>query len=124
MRLLLDSHVVLWWLTRDPNLSDDVRELIAEEAEVYVSTATVWELGIKQESGKLASPERLPEVVMDAGFGNLAITADHTIKAVRLPMIHRDPFDRVLIAQALVEELTLITSDAHIKQYDVPVLAP
>ncbi|MBC6448882.1 type II toxin-antitoxin system VapC family toxin [Actinokineospora xionganensis] len=124
MRLLLDSHVVLWWLTGDPGLSDEVRDLIAEEAEVYVSTASVWELGIKQESGKLTSPERLPETVMDAGFRTLPITAAHAIKAVRLPMIHRDPFDRVLIAQAMVEELTLITCDAHIKRYDVPVLAP
>lgn len=124
MRLLLDSHVVLWWLTRDPGLSDEVRELIAEEAEVYVSAASVWELGIMQESGKLAGPERLPEVVMDAGFRTLPITPGHAIKAVRLPMINRDPFDHVLIAQALAEELTLVTRDAHIKQYDVPVLAP
>ncbi|HVK20497.1 MAG TPA: type II toxin-antitoxin system VapC family toxin [Actinokineospora sp.] len=124
MRLLLDSHVVLWWLTGDRGLSEETRALISDEPDVFVSTASVWELGMKQESGKLVGPDRLPEVIMGAGFRALPITPDHAIKAVRLPMLHRDPFDRVLIAQALIEDLTLVSKDTYIKQYDVPILLP
>lgn len=122
MRLLLDTHTVIWWLVDAPELSDQTKALIDEEPEVYVSAATVWELAIKQAIGKLKEPADLPERVRDGEFRELAITSEHAILAGRLPLIHRDPFDRMLVAQARCEGLTLVTSDGAIQKYDVPVL--
>lgn len=122
MRLLLDTHIVIWWLTDAPELSDQTKELIDREPEVYVSAATVWELAIKQAIGKLKEPADLPERVRDGEFRQLAITSDHAVAAGRLPLIHRDPFDRMLVAQAIREGLTLVTADDTIRRYDVPVL--
>lgn len=121
MRLLLDTHVVLWWLADDPTLSEEIKILIDEEPEVYVSPATIWEISIKEATGKLA-PANLPERIRDAQFRELPITVDHAIVAGRLPLIHRDPFDRMLVAQARCENLTLATRDAHIQKYEVAVL--
>ncbi|WP_127499554.1 type II toxin-antitoxin system VapC family toxin [Actinoplanes solisilvae] len=121
MSLLLDTHIVLWWLADDPTLADDVKERLDQEADIYISSATVWEVAIKHALGKLEPPE-LPEQVRDSGFQLLNITAEHGIAAGRLPMHHRDPFDRMLIAQAQLEGLTLVTRDAHIPKYDVDVL--
>jgi PIN domain nuclease of toxin-antitoxin system len=123
MSLLLDTHVVLWWLTDDPTLSAAIKERLDHEPDVYISPATIWEVAIKQSLGKLEKPTDLPERIRDSGFRHLTITAEHGIVAGRLPLIHRDPFDRMLIAQAKVEHLTLVTRDAHIQKYDVSVLA-
>jgi PIN domain nuclease of toxin-antitoxin system len=120
--LLLDTHVVLWWLTDDPTLAADVKDRLDYDPDVYVSSATVWEVAIKQSIGKL-TPSTLPESIRDSGFHPLSITAEHGIVAGRLPLIHRDPCDRMLIAQAQVEGLTLVTRDAHIQKYEVDVLA-
>ena len=100
MSLLLDTHVVLWWLTDAPELGDDLKQQLDHEPAVYLSPATVWEITIKQSVGKLTDPENLPEIVVDAGFRPLPITAEHAVVAGRLPLLHRDPFDRMLIAQA------------------------
>src|SRR5438093_8868214 len=100
MSLLLDTHVVLWWLTDDPTLSADIKARLDHEPDVYVSCATIWEVATKQAIGKLKAPADLPERVRDSGFRPLPITADHAIAAARLPLVHRDPFDRMLIAQA------------------------
>ncbi|WP_433080356.1 type II toxin-antitoxin system VapC family toxin [Dactylosporangium sp. CA-052675] len=121
MSLLLDTHVVLWWLANDPTLPDDVKDQLDHEPDVYLSSATVWEVTIKQALGKL-QPADLPERVRDAGFRPLPITAEHAIVAGRLPLLHRDPFDRMLIAQAQVEGLTLATRDPEIQKYDVSIL--
>ena len=121
MSLLLDTHVVMWWLDDDPTLADDIKDRLDQEQNVYVSSATVWEVSIKQALGKLGPPD-LPEKIRDSGFRHLGITADHGIAAGRLPMHHRDPFDRILIAQAQIEGLTLVTRDAHIQKYDVSIL--
>jgi PIN domain nuclease of toxin-antitoxin system len=83
---------------------------------------SVWEVTIKQAIGKLALPADLPERIRDSGFLHLSITLEHGIAAGRLPAIHRDPFDRMLIAQARLEDLTLVTRDAHIQKYDVSLL--
>ncbi|MBA3489282.1 MAG: type II toxin-antitoxin system VapC family toxin [Longispora sp.] len=123
MRLLLDTHVVLWWLTDDPTLSDEIKALLDHEPDAYVSTATIWEVAIKQSIGKLESPTDLLERILHAGFTTLAISGEHAITAGRLPPIHRDPFDRMLIAQARHEDLTLVTRDAAIQKYEVPTLA-
>ena len=124
MSLLLDTHVVLWWLTDDPALSDNIKDQLDHEPDVYVSAATVWEVAIKQAMGKLKEPADLPERIRDSGFRELPITSEHAIAAGRLPLIHRDPFDRMLVAQAQRENLTLVTKDPHILEYPVSVLAP
>lgn len=89
MRLLLDTHVVLWWLTDDPILSVDLIERLDHDPDVYVSAASVWEVAIKQAVGKLDGPPDLPERVRDSGFSPLPIEPDHAITAARLPLIHR-----------------------------------
>jgi PIN domain nuclease of toxin-antitoxin system len=122
MSLLLDTHVVLWWLADDSTLAADIKDRLDHEPDVYISPATIWEVAIKQSLGKLEKPADLAERVRDSGFRHLNITAEHGIVAGRLPLIHRNPFDRMLIAQAQVEHLTLVTRDAHIQKYDVAVL--
>lgn len=122
MSLLLDTHVVLWWLTDAPQLTDDMKQRLDHEPAVYLSPATVWEIAIKQSIGKLTDPADLPEIVNNAGFRHLPITADHAVVAGRLPLLHRDPFDRMLIAQARCEGLTLVTHDERIHRYDVALL--
>ena len=121
-RLLLDTHVVLWWLADDPTLSDEIKRSIDEEIDVFVSAATVWEVAIKQSLGKLVAPVDLPEKIRDSELRNLPITADDAIAAGRLPLIHRDPFDRMLVAQARSDGLTLVTRDNALGTYDVEVL--
>ena len=123
MGLLLDTHVVLWWLSDDPGLAAEIKDRLDHEPEVYVSAATIWEVTIKQSIGKFPKPDDLPERVRDSGFRHLTITADHAIAAGRLPLIHRDPFDRMLVAQARAENLTLVTRDAEIAKYDLEILA-
>lgn len=123
MSLLLDTHVVLWWLADDPTLSEDVKSRLDVEPDVYVSSATVWEIAIKQAIGKISQPADLPDVIRGSGFRELLISFEHAIAAGRLPLLHRDPFDRMLVAQANCENLTLATRDANCQKYEVDVLA-
>ena len=122
MSLLLDTHIVLWWLTDEATLSNEIKTMLDREPDVYVSAATVWEVAIKQTIGKLSSPADLPERIRDSGFRELPIEAKHALIAGRLPLHHRDPFDRMLVAQAQVEDFTLVTRDAEIQKYDVAIL--
>jgi PIN domain nuclease of toxin-antitoxin system len=122
MKLLLDTHVVLWWLADDPTLSDDVKDSLDHDPDVYVSPATIWEITIKQALGKLKAPADLPERVRGSGFRELPITAEHAIAAGRLPLIHRNPFDRMLVAQAKCEDLVLVTRDSEVQKYEVSLL--
>ena len=122
MSLLLDTHVVLWWLADDITLAGEVKARLDHEVDIYLSSATIWEVTIKQSLGKLG-PADLPERVRDSGFRPLPITAEHGIAAGRLPLHHRDPFYRMLVAQAQTEGLTLVTRDSDIQKYDVSVLA-
>ena len=121
-RLLLDTHVVLWWLADDPTLSAELKATIDEEVDVFVSAATIWEVAIKQQLRKITAPSDLPERIRDSELANLPVTADHAIVAGRLPLIHRDPFDRMLVAQAHSERLTLVTRDKSLHKYEVPLL--
>jgi PIN domain nuclease of toxin-antitoxin system len=120
--LLLDTHVVLWWLADDPSLSEEIKDRLDHEPDVRVSAATLWEIAIKQTLGKIAAPADLPERVRDSGFRELPIGFSHAIAAGRLPLIHRDPFDRMLVAQARCEDLTLVTRDPRCQQYEVAIL--
>ncbi|WP_040838761.1 type II toxin-antitoxin system VapC family toxin [Nocardia brevicatena] len=123
MSLLLDTHVVLWWLNDDSTLPEDLKDRLDHDPDVYVSAVTLWEVAIKQATGKLIGPDDLPERIRDSGFIALPVNHDHAITAGRLPPIHRDPFDRMLVAQAQREDLTLVTRDPHCQKYEVAILA-
>jgi PIN domain nuclease of toxin-antitoxin system len=123
MSLLLDTHVALWGLTGDSNLSPEFLDRLRHDPDIYLSPVSVWEVGIKHKLGKLPGPDNLPELVRDMGFRELPVTHHHAVQAARLPPHHRDPFDRMLVAQATAEGLTLATRDAQISKYDVPILA-
>jgi PIN domain nuclease of toxin-antitoxin system len=120
LRLLLDTHTFLW--AADGRLDRNTRAAMEAADAVSVSAATIWEIGIKRALGKLQAPEDVIEHSDESGFERLPITFEHAREAGRLPLLHGDPFDRILVAQARVEGLTLASADAAIKQYDVPVL--
>jgi PIN domain nuclease of toxin-antitoxin system len=122
VNLLLDTHVLLWWLTDDPMLADDIKHTIDTEANVWVSAATLWEIGIKEAIGKISVSADFPELIRRNGFRELPIGFDHATAAGRLPMMHRDPFDRMLIAQARCEDLTFVTRDPRCHKYEVQIL--
>lgn len=120
MRLLLDTHVVLWWLDDPTRISEAAKEAIrAPENAAYVSAATVWEIIIKQALGKLEAPSDLAPALRDCQFSPLPVTFEHAIAVRNLPLHHRDPFDRMLIAQATVDGLTIVTRDSDILRYPV-----
>ena len=122
-RLLLDTHVVLWWLSDDQRLGQEARRLIANPGNhVAVSAASVWEMAIKSSIGKLSVPDGLEEAILVCGFKPLSITLEHAARVGDLPLLHRDPFDRMLIAQAQLEGLDLLTADAGLRAYSVKVV--
>jgi PIN domain nuclease of toxin-antitoxin system len=123
MNLLLDTHVLLWWLAEDSRLSPAARTAIADENNVVmVSAVSIWEIAIKRGLGRLRGPAQLTDYVEGSDFLPLAITRDHAWAAGALPAHHHDPFDRMLVAQARIEDLTIVTADSCVIQYDVPVL--
>jgi PIN domain nuclease of toxin-antitoxin system len=124
VRLLLDSHTLLWFVEDDPQMPDPVKELIEDEQhDKYVSVASVWELAIKVGLGKLtlAKPIEiyLPEVVEQNGFLILPVTTPHALLVAKLPFHHKDPFDRLLIAQSLHETMPIVGIDAVFDSYGV-----
>jgi len=123
MNLLLDTHVLLWWLDDNPTLLIKAKEAIADGGNmVFVSVATIWEIRIKHALGKLKIPANFRNVLEQQAFEMLSITADHAHLIGELPAHHRDPFDRMLIAQALFEGFTLITRDSRFKRYKVSTI--
>ena len=122
MKLLLDTHVFLWWRADSARLKRDLREVIATADLVWISAASAWEVAIKQRLGKLRIEDSFASMVEDSKFEGLPITLGHAERAGLLPAHHSDPFDRMLIAQALVEGATLVTHDRQFARYDVPVL--
>lgn len=122
MSLLLDTHVVLWGITGDATLGLEFLDRLRSDPDIFLSPVSLWEIAIKQATGKLAGPPDLAERVRGMGFRELPVTHTHAIAAGRLPPHHRDPFDRMLVAQAATEGLTLATRDASIALYDVDVL--
>ncbi len=124
MRLLLDTHVLLWWLANDPSLGEEAREGIsAPGSSVFVSAATTWEISIKQALGKLDVPSDLVRQMEINRFEALPIRVSHAYAASALPRHHEDPSDRMLVAQADAEGLTLVTGDPRLHLYGVHTLA-
>ena len=121
--VLADTHVLLWWRADDARLSRAARDAMADpDVELRFSAASIWEMAIKRALGKLELPDDFLATMGSCGFAELAISARHGLTAGALPLHHRDPFDRMIVAQARSERLTVITNDARIEAYDVPVL--
>lgn len=123
-RILLDTQAWLWWQTDDPRLGPRARRAITSATEVRVSVASAWEIAIKVSIGKLKLPPDLDleRELEDGGLLPLPIEIAHTEALRRLPVLHRDPFDRMLIAQATTEALTLVTADRQLEPYDIALL--
>ncbi len=123
MRLLLDSHAALWALRDVPRLSEAARtEIVDPDNDVFVSAASLWEIGIKRNLGKLKAPDDLPIRLAARGFVELPVTGRHAWIAGALPLHHNDPFDRLLVAQAQNEHLVLLTADRRLAAYGVATL--
>jgi PIN domain nuclease of toxin-antitoxin system len=123
MNLLPDTHALLWWLDDNPSLSGEARAAIADGGNpVFVSAVVIWEIRIKQGLGKLRLPPDFRQVLDSQPFENLPITAEHAHRVAELPAHHRDPFDRMLVAQAMTEKLTIVTRDPDIARYRVRVI--
>lgn len=120
---MLDTHVFLWWLADDPRLPAKISKAIADSrSQVFVSAVVIWEISIKKALGKLQCPDNIEEAIRVNGFHSLDITISHALELQKLPIHHNDPFDRMLIAQAQFEKLTIATHDSQIKKYGVPLL--
>lgn len=122
MKLLVDTQAVIWWLSADARLSGAAQAAIGRAGiDAAVSAASIWEASIKRASGRLRGPDLLGAVIA-AGLPFLRISEHHAKLAGELPMIHRDPFDRMLVAQSVIEQLVIVTSDGEIPKYGVPVI--
>lgn len=122
MRLLLDTHVVLWQLEGSRPLTNDARDAIARASELLFSVVSFAEIGVKAATGKLSVPPDFTDQVLRHGIRILGLAADHCLAVADLPVHHRDPFDRLLIAQARAEGLAIVTADSRFATYDVPLV--
>lgn len=116
---LADTHIILWSISDDQRLGEQHRAILESDAVVFASAASVWEIAIKRSIGKLNAPDDLPALLPRMQFQPLAVTLQHAHAVGDLPPHHGDPFDRLLIAQARLESLTILTSDSHFSRYDV-----
>ena len=120
MNYLLDTHVILWWLTTPEKIKTKAQDIIKDKANlIYVSSASFWEMAIKQSIGKLTLPHNLLEEITAEGFKFLPIMPEEALGVADLPLLHSDPFDRLLIMQAKLHDLVLITNDTKIINYPV-----
>ncbi len=125
MNLLLDTHILLWWLESSNKLTENIiRAIENTRNNVFISSAVIWEIVIKKQIGKLQAPETLLEIIDENNFNTLSITANHVITLKDLPEIHNDPFDRIQIAQAIHDQLILVSVDQKIWKYKVNILDP
>ncbi len=127
MKALLDTHAFLWWVTEDSRLSSTARNIITDSNnQLFLSTASAWEIVIKARLGKLTLPEPpeiyIPNRLTVNRFESLSIHLIHALQVVNLPDLHKDPFDRIIIAQSQVEKMPILTSDSQIKRYSVDII--
>ncbi|PWS33667.1 type II toxin-antitoxin system VapC family toxin [Pedobacter paludis] len=126
MNLLLDTHIVIWFITSDKNLSKTIKTQIEDpENKCFISIASYWELSIKYSLGRIdlnAALEKIFDIIEESGFEILPITLTHILKLQQLEHIHNDPFDRIIIAQATVEKLTLVSKDAYFPSYQIRLI--
>ena len=122
MNLLLDTHAVIWFLAGSDELQANAREAIETADRVYVSTASIWEMATKAARGQLEAPGDFPQRLLELGMLPLELAWEHARVAGGLPLHHRDPVDRMLVAQAIVERLTIVTRDDAIGRYPVPII--
>lgn len=127
MRCLLDTHAFLWWISDDARLSSTARRILEDsENDIVFSAVSAWEIAIKSQLGRITFADDPAIVVREQlsanGFHQLDIEVRHALQVFSLPMLHRDPFDRLLIAQAVVEEVSLLSSDAAIQAYNIPII--
>ena len=123
MKLLLDTNALLWLLAGDSRLSESALKNIEDDNEVVVSEITLWEISIKISIGKLGPIPELKTTINNLGFSRLNIRDAHLTTYESMPLLHRDPFDRMLVAQALVENATLVTSDTFLEEYGVKIIS-
>jgi PIN domain nuclease of toxin-antitoxin system len=123
VKLILDTHAALWWLADDARIGDGViRSLTDDTNQVLISAVVVWEVAIKRSLGKLEAPKDLAPTLLDAGAQPLPVTIDHAAAVEGLPWHHRDPFDRLLIAQALTEDAAIVSRDEPLSEYGVSIV--
>lgn len=123
MSYLLDTHTLIWWLEDNSTLTTEARKIISNLNNlIFVSPVNTWEISIKKALGKINAPDNLEQVILECGFDSLNINIKHTIFVEQLENYHDDPFDRLLISQAVIEGLTLITRDSKIAQYKIPIV--
>ena len=121
-KLLIDTHILIWFITEHPQLTNKSKTLIENSQSCFISVASLWEIGIKMSLGKLElriNLDELVKIILESGFAILPINQIHVIKNSELNFFHKDPFDRILIAQALIEDLEIITSDTTFLNYPV-----
>jgi PIN domain nuclease of toxin-antitoxin system len=124
MRLILDTHVFLWWIVDSPQLSSRVRDVMRNPAnELFLSVASAWEIAIKVNLGRLRLPDRpdrfIPGQLLKNAIEPLPVEMSHALYVSRLPAIHRDPFDRIIIAQSILEKMPVVTRDTDIAKYKI-----
>jgi PIN domain nuclease of toxin-antitoxin system len=123
LKLLLDTHAALWWLADDARVSDRAAEAVVDDRnQVFLSAVVVWEVAIKRSLGKLEAPADIAEALVGAGAQPLPVALSHAAAVERLPWHHRDPFDRLLIAQALDESASIVTADERLAAYEVQLV--
>lgn len=127
MKALLDTHVFLWWIMNDPHLPQPVREIIADGTnELFLSSASCWEIAVKAHIGRITLPAKpdvfIPDQMAINAIHGLPIHPSHALHVFNLPLLHRDPFDRIIVAQSQLEKLTVITSDTLISRYKVETI--
>jgi PIN domain nuclease of toxin-antitoxin system len=123
VKLLLDTHAALWWLSGDEHFGSEAERMLTDHTnQVLLSAAVVWEVAIKRSLGKLQAPDDFAPTLLGAGVKALPVSLDHAAGVERLPWHHRDPFDRMLIAQASIEGATVVSRDDALRPYGVPLI--
>lgn len=124
MRVLLDTHILLWWLSEPERLSKAQYDLISyKETQALVSAGSIWEMRIKESLGKIEIPSDIISIIKEEAFQFLAVSEEHADYISRLPIHHKDQFDRIIIAQAKIEDLTLVSSDKIFLKYDIEIIS-